>query len=161
MNQIYNKALQRRSNWKKASKIETSKMKIQSKIEENYSFWFIEGIQSTTHRQCWASQFSHFVGYQWIIWYAHIIFLFLFYTIISLIKLFTQLYGSMPLTAFEKARQNRKNRMELNKLKKSTSKSIQKKNILNQTNMLMSNRNTIKILISLKQMKRSYVSFII
>ena len=57
------------------------------------------------------------------------IFLFLFYTIISLIRsnLFTQLDGSILMTASEKVRQNRKNRMELNKLKKSRSKSIQVK----------------------------------
>ena len=42
---------------------------------------------------------------------------------------------SMPMTASEKTRQNRKNRMELNKLKKSMSKLIQIKNILNQTNV--------------------------
>ena len=44
------------------------------------------------------------------------------------LNLFTQLDGSMPMTASEKARQNRKICMELNKLKKSRSKSIQNKN---------------------------------
>ena len=40
----------------------------------------------------------------------------------------TQLDGTMPTTASEKACQNRKNCMELSKVKKSRSKSIQKKN---------------------------------
>ena len=41
------------------------------------------------------------------------------------LNLFTQLDGSMLMTASEKARRNRKNCMESNKLKKSRCKSIQ------------------------------------
>ena len=58
-------------------------------------------------------------------------------------KLFTQLDGSMAMTASEIACQNQKNFVEFNKLKKSRSKSIQIKNILNQTIGLMNNLNTI------------------
>ena len=49
---------------KEASKIETNQIEIQTQIWENTSLWFIKGIQSTTYRQCWSSQFSHFVRYQ-------------------------------------------------------------------------------------------------
>ena len=54
---------------------------------------------------------------------------FLLNTIISSIRfnLFNQLDGTMPMTVNDIAHQNRKNRMELNILKKSMSTSIQKK----------------------------------
>ena len=52
---------------------------------------------------------------------------FFFYMIMSLIRynLFPHLGGSNPLTQSEIARQNRKKRMELNRLKKNRSKSVQ------------------------------------
>ena len=60
-------------------------------------------------------------------WFVSGSFVFTFNTIFSLIrlKLFTQLDDPMPMTASEKARQNQKIRMKLNKLKKSRSKLIQ------------------------------------
>ena len=63
---------------KDASKIETSQIEIQTQISENFSLCFIKGIQPTTHRLCWASQLSQFVGYEYNEWYVHMTFKFWF-----------------------------------------------------------------------------------
>ena len=55
---LVEEAFQCWSNPKKASKIEGSQIEKQTQIYENFSLWFIKGIQSRAQRQYWVSQFS-------------------------------------------------------------------------------------------------------